>query len=200
MAGLCCPQQGGYCRAAAAMNLLLGVFHVLLPCFRPGEAQGRGERGGGRPGRETALRAGLRGGRRGGGAGTQRSRAALPFPTLPGASGPGAAGTCVLSLSARSRRAHPRSGGAVAGRGGRASAARAGEGAGGRLRSGCGAGRRRGRAVRRRPCSRGLLPLHAFRPRPRLAAFCPRALCRFVKCLCFICEARACLSECAFAC
>ncbi|XP_042726656.1 transmembrane protein 131-like isoform X2 [Lagopus leucura] len=41
MAGLCCPQQGGYCRAAAAMNLLLGVFHVLLPCFRPGEAQGR---------------------------------------------------------------------------------------------------------------------------------------------------------------
>uniref|UniRef100_A0A8C2SPY5 Transmembrane 131 like n=2 Tax=Coturnix japonica TaxID=93934 RepID=A0A8C2SPY5_COTJA len=41
MAGLCYPQQGGYCRAAAAMNLLLGVFHVLLPCFRPGEAQGQ---------------------------------------------------------------------------------------------------------------------------------------------------------------
>ncbi|KAM9258797.1 transmembrane protein 131-like isoform 2-T2 [Cariama cristata] len=41
MAGLRYPQQGGYCRAAAAMNLLLGVFHVLLPCFRPGEAQGQ---------------------------------------------------------------------------------------------------------------------------------------------------------------
>ncbi|XP_029866283.1 transmembrane protein 131-like isoform X9 [Aquila chrysaetos chrysaetos] len=41
MAGLRYPQQSGYCRAAAAMNLLLGVFHVLLPCFRPGEAQGQ---------------------------------------------------------------------------------------------------------------------------------------------------------------
>ncbi|RMC13882.1 hypothetical protein DUI87_08965 [Hirundo rustica rustica] len=41
MAGLRFPQHGGYCRAAAAMNLLLGVFHVLLPCFRPGEAQGQ---------------------------------------------------------------------------------------------------------------------------------------------------------------
>ncbi|XP_075356547.1 transmembrane protein 131-like isoform X5 [Mycteria americana] len=41
MAGLRFPQQSGYCRAAAAMNLLLGVFHVLLPCFRPGEAQGQ---------------------------------------------------------------------------------------------------------------------------------------------------------------
>lgn len=57
---------------------------------------------------------------------------------------------------------------AVAGRGGRASAARAGEGVGGRLRGGCrgGAGWRRDRTVRRRPCSRGLLPLHAFRPWP----------------------------------
>ncbi|XP_021249487.1 transmembrane protein 131-like isoform X2 [Numida meleagris] len=41
MAGLRLAQQSGYCRAAAAMNLLLGVFHVLLPCFRPGEAQGQ---------------------------------------------------------------------------------------------------------------------------------------------------------------
>ncbi|XP_050566298.1 transmembrane protein 131-like isoform X6 [Cygnus atratus] len=41
MAGLRYPQHGGHCRAAAAMNLLLGVFHVLLPCFRPGEAQGQ---------------------------------------------------------------------------------------------------------------------------------------------------------------
>ncbi|KAM6268047.1 transmembrane protein 131-like isoform 1-T1 [Spheniscus humboldti] len=41
MAGLRYPQQSGYCRAAAAMNLLLGVFHVLLPCFRPGGAQGQ---------------------------------------------------------------------------------------------------------------------------------------------------------------
>uniref|UniRef100_A0A8B9C9U5 Transmembrane 131 like n=1 Tax=Anser brachyrhynchus TaxID=132585 RepID=A0A8B9C9U5_9AVES len=49
MAGLRYPQHGGHCRAAAAMNLLLGVFHVLLPCFRPGEAQGQGERRG-RPG------------------------------------------------------------------------------------------------------------------------------------------------------
>nr|XP_032649394.1 transmembrane protein 131-like isoform X4 [Chelonoidis abingdonii] len=41
MAGLRYPQQGTYCRAATAMNLLLGVFQVLLPCFRPGEAQGQ---------------------------------------------------------------------------------------------------------------------------------------------------------------
>ncbi|XP_034626922.1 transmembrane protein 131-like isoform X4 [Trachemys scripta elegans] len=41
MAGLRYPQQGSYCRAATAMNLLLGVFQVLLPCFRPGEAQGQ---------------------------------------------------------------------------------------------------------------------------------------------------------------
>ncbi|XP_074849253.1 transmembrane protein 131-like isoform X2 [Carettochelys insculpta] len=41
MAGLRYPQQGGYCRAATAMNLLLGVFQVLLPCFRPAGAQGQ---------------------------------------------------------------------------------------------------------------------------------------------------------------
>uniref|UniRef100_A0A8C8RWY8 Uncharacterized protein n=1 Tax=Pelusios castaneus TaxID=367368 RepID=A0A8C8RWY8_9SAUR len=41
MAGLRYPQQGSYCRTATAMNLLLGVFQVLLPCFRPGEAQGQ---------------------------------------------------------------------------------------------------------------------------------------------------------------
>uniref|UniRef100_A0A8C4WA90 Transmembrane 131 like n=1 Tax=Gopherus evgoodei TaxID=1825980 RepID=A0A8C4WA90_9SAUR len=41
MAGLRYPQQGSYCRAATAMNLLLGVFQILLPCFRPGEAQGQ---------------------------------------------------------------------------------------------------------------------------------------------------------------
>ncbi|XP_075786198.1 transmembrane protein 131-like isoform X5 [Pelodiscus sinensis] len=41
MAGLRYPQQGSYCRAATAVNLLLGVFQVLLPCFRPGEAQGQ---------------------------------------------------------------------------------------------------------------------------------------------------------------
>ncbi|XP_032915442.1 transmembrane protein 131-like isoform X9 [Catharus ustulatus] len=41
MVGLRFPHHGGYCRAAAAMNLLLGVFHVLLPFFRPGEAQGQ---------------------------------------------------------------------------------------------------------------------------------------------------------------
>uniref|UniRef100_A0A8B9F9C3 Uncharacterized protein n=1 Tax=Amazona collaria TaxID=241587 RepID=A0A8B9F9C3_9PSIT len=35
MAGLRYPQQSGYCRAAAAMNLLLGVFHVLLPSPSP---------------------------------------------------------------------------------------------------------------------------------------------------------------------
>ncbi|XP_065592357.1 transmembrane protein 131-like isoform X1 [Cyrtonyx montezumae] len=41
MAGLRYPQRGGYCRAVAAMNLLLGVLHVLLSCFHPGEAQGQ---------------------------------------------------------------------------------------------------------------------------------------------------------------
>uniref|UniRef100_A0A8D2J0B4 Transmembrane 131 like n=1 Tax=Varanus komodoensis TaxID=61221 RepID=A0A8D2J0B4_VARKO len=42
MAGLRYPSQGsGYCRTATAVNLLLGVFQVLLPCFRPGEAQGQ---------------------------------------------------------------------------------------------------------------------------------------------------------------
>ncbi|XP_033017107.1 transmembrane protein 131-like isoform X2 [Lacerta agilis] len=41
MAGLRYPPQSSYCRAATAMNLLLGVFQVLLPCFRPGEAQGQ---------------------------------------------------------------------------------------------------------------------------------------------------------------
>ncbi|XP_062348870.1 transmembrane protein 131-like isoform X4 [Cinclus cinclus] len=39
MAGLRFPHHGG--RVAAAMNLLLGVFHVLLPFFRPGQAQGQ---------------------------------------------------------------------------------------------------------------------------------------------------------------
>ncbi|XP_048365082.1 transmembrane protein 131-like isoform X2 [Sphaerodactylus townsendi] len=41
MAGLLHPQQGSYCRTATAMNLLLGVLQVLLPCLRPGEAQGQ---------------------------------------------------------------------------------------------------------------------------------------------------------------
>ncbi|XP_073088661.1 transmembrane protein 131-like isoform X2 [Manis javanica] len=41
MAGLRRPQPGCYCRTAAAVNLLLGVFQVLLPCFRPGGAQGQ---------------------------------------------------------------------------------------------------------------------------------------------------------------
>nr|XP_056711693.1 transmembrane protein 131-like [Euleptes europaea] len=41
MAGLRYPQQGGYCRAATAVNLLFGVLQVLLPCFRPGGAQGQ---------------------------------------------------------------------------------------------------------------------------------------------------------------
>ncbi|XP_076995870.1 transmembrane protein 131-like isoform X2 [Tamandua tetradactyla] len=41
MAGLRRPQPGCYCRTAAAMNLLLGVFQVLLPCCRPGGAQGQ---------------------------------------------------------------------------------------------------------------------------------------------------------------
>ncbi|XP_020637024.3 transmembrane protein 131-like isoform X1 [Pogona vitticeps] len=41
MAGLRYPSQSSYCRAATAMNLLFGVFQVLLPCFRPGEAHGQ---------------------------------------------------------------------------------------------------------------------------------------------------------------
>ncbi|KAL8207173.1 UNVERIFIED_CONTAM: hypothetical protein K2H54_047327 [Gekko kuhli] len=41
MAGLRYPQQGSYCRTATAMNLLFGVLQVLLPCFRPGGAQGQ---------------------------------------------------------------------------------------------------------------------------------------------------------------
>ncbi|XP_042324327.1 transmembrane protein 131-like isoform X5 [Sceloporus undulatus] len=41
MAGLRGPSQSSYCRAATAFNLLLGVFQVLLPCCRPGEAQGQ---------------------------------------------------------------------------------------------------------------------------------------------------------------
>ncbi|XP_016000090.2 transmembrane protein 131-like isoform X2 [Rousettus aegyptiacus] len=41
MAGLRRPQPGCYCRTAAAVNLLLGIFQVLLPCCRPGGAQGQ---------------------------------------------------------------------------------------------------------------------------------------------------------------
>uniref|UniRef100_A0A8C3WXA4 Transmembrane protein 131-like n=1 Tax=Catagonus wagneri TaxID=51154 RepID=A0A8C3WXA4_9CETA len=41
MAGPRHPQPGCYCRTAAAVNLLLGVFQVLLPCCRPGGAQGQ---------------------------------------------------------------------------------------------------------------------------------------------------------------
>ncbi|XP_042637342.1 transmembrane protein 131-like [Orycteropus afer afer] len=41
MAGLRRPQPSCYCRSAAAVNLLLGVFQVLLPCCRPGGAQGQ---------------------------------------------------------------------------------------------------------------------------------------------------------------
>lgn len=43
MAGLRRPQPGCYCRTAATVNLLLGVFQVLLPCCRPGGAQGQGQ-------------------------------------------------------------------------------------------------------------------------------------------------------------
>nr|XP_044986988.1 transmembrane protein 131-like isoform X2 [Jaculus jaculus] len=42
MAGLRRPQPGVCCRTAAAVNLLLGVFQVLLPGCRPGGAQGQG--------------------------------------------------------------------------------------------------------------------------------------------------------------
>ncbi|XP_060034909.1 transmembrane protein 131-like isoform X3 [Erinaceus europaeus] len=41
MAGPRRPQPGCYSRTAAAVNLLLGVFQVLLPCCRPGGAQGQ---------------------------------------------------------------------------------------------------------------------------------------------------------------
>ncbi|XP_075806487.1 transmembrane protein 131-like isoform X1 [Microtus pennsylvanicus] len=41
MAGLRRPQPGAYRRTAAAANLLLGVFQVLLSCCRPGGAQGQ---------------------------------------------------------------------------------------------------------------------------------------------------------------
>lgn len=43
MAGLRRPQPGAYRRTAAAANLLLGVFQVLLSCCRPGGAQGQGQ-------------------------------------------------------------------------------------------------------------------------------------------------------------
>lgn len=43
MAGLRYPSQSSYCRVATAMNLLLGVFQVLLPGFRLGGAQGQGK-------------------------------------------------------------------------------------------------------------------------------------------------------------
>ncbi|XP_052586581.1 transmembrane protein 131-like isoform X3 [Peromyscus californicus insignis] len=41
MAGLRRPQSSAYRRTAAAVNLLLGVFQVLLSCCRPGGAQGQ---------------------------------------------------------------------------------------------------------------------------------------------------------------
>ncbi|XP_060234479.1 transmembrane protein 131-like isoform X3 [Meriones unguiculatus] len=41
MAGLRRPQPGARRRTAAAVNLLLGVFQVLLSCCRPGGAQGQ---------------------------------------------------------------------------------------------------------------------------------------------------------------
>lgn len=43
MAGLRRPQPGGHRRTAMAVSLLLGVFQVLLPCCRPGRAQGQGQ-------------------------------------------------------------------------------------------------------------------------------------------------------------
>uniref|UniRef100_A0A8C5QC89 Transmembrane 131 like n=1 Tax=Leptobrachium leishanense TaxID=445787 RepID=A0A8C5QC89_9ANUR len=40
MAGLLHPlHRGSRCRTATAVNLMLGVFHVLLPCFRQGGGQ-----------------------------------------------------------------------------------------------------------------------------------------------------------------
>ncbi|XP_063314608.1 transmembrane protein 131-like [Pelobates fuscus] len=39
MAGLLHPHRGSHCCTATAVNLLLGVFHVLLPCFRQGGGQ-----------------------------------------------------------------------------------------------------------------------------------------------------------------
>uniref|UniRef100_A0A8C5RJ02 Uncharacterized protein n=1 Tax=Laticauda laticaudata TaxID=8630 RepID=A0A8C5RJ02_LATLA len=41
MAGLRSPPQSSYCRVATAVNLLLGVFQVLLPGCRLGGAQGQ---------------------------------------------------------------------------------------------------------------------------------------------------------------
>ncbi|KAM5193392.1 transmembrane protein 131-like isoform 2-T2 [Mantella aurantiaca] len=39
MAGLLLPHRGSRCCTATAVNLMLGVFHVLLPCFRQGGGQ-----------------------------------------------------------------------------------------------------------------------------------------------------------------
>ncbi|XP_075054643.1 transmembrane protein 131-like isoform X2 [Mixophyes fleayi] len=39
MAGLLLPHRGSHCCAATAVNIMLGVFHVLLPCFRQGGGQ-----------------------------------------------------------------------------------------------------------------------------------------------------------------
>ncbi|KAM4708001.1 transmembrane protein 131-like [Discoglossus pictus] len=39
MAGLLYPHRGSHCCTATAVNIMLGVFHVLLPCFRQGGGQ-----------------------------------------------------------------------------------------------------------------------------------------------------------------
>ncbi|XP_063812730.1 transmembrane protein 131-like [Pseudophryne corroboree] len=39
MVVLLLPHGGGHCCAATAVNIMLGVFHVLLPCFRQGGGQ-----------------------------------------------------------------------------------------------------------------------------------------------------------------
>ncbi|XP_018413444.1 PREDICTED: transmembrane protein 131-like [Nanorana parkeri] len=39
MAGLLLPFRGSRCCTATAVNIMLGVFHVLLPCFRQGGGQ-----------------------------------------------------------------------------------------------------------------------------------------------------------------
>ncbi|KAM4807690.1 transmembrane protein 131-like [Rhinophrynus dorsalis] len=39
MAGLLYPTKGSHCCTATAVNIMLGVFHVLLPCFRQGGGQ-----------------------------------------------------------------------------------------------------------------------------------------------------------------
>ncbi|XP_075469237.1 transmembrane protein 131-like isoform X6 [Ascaphus truei] len=39
MAGLLHPHRGSHCCTATAVNIMLGVFHVLLPCFRQGGGQ-----------------------------------------------------------------------------------------------------------------------------------------------------------------